>query len=124
MSIKHKLVAVGTAAGLIFGGGAAMASSASAASTVGAKACTFNIPNQTVKTSTYYNTHPKLRTGPGKGYGSKGTLRPADTVRVYCGKGNPAWVYSKVVKTKSGIKTGTWGWIYSGSIAWPTDPHG
>ncbi|KUJ69858.1 hypothetical protein ACZ90_08700 [Streptomyces albus subsp. albus] len=116
MTIKDKISMAALLAALSLGGTVALAPSASAAGSVGKSACRFDSPdvNFTIDAKS-----AQLRKGPGKRYGSRGTLYEGETFRYICrtrpaGGFDKSWSYGKVLKrTKSGIKAGTWGWVYS-----------
>lgn len=106
MNFKRRAAAVALSASLLAGGAAALAPTASAASS---SSCSYNIGDHDAIVD---GNGINYRTGPGTSYSSKGFLYDGDDLRVYCGKGN--WYYTKLIhRSKSGMKTGTYGWIRS-----------
>lgn len=107
MSIARRLSTVALSVSLLAGAAAALAPTASAATS---STCTYNIADHDAKVD---GAGVNYRTGPSStSYSSKGLLYTGDSLRVYCGKSN--WYYTKLThRSKSGLSTGTYGWIRS-----------
>ncbi|EGX58459.1 MULTISPECIES: SH3 domain-containing protein [Streptomyces] len=102
----RRLATVTLSASLLAGTAAALAPTASAATS---STCTYNIADHNAQVD---GAGVNYRTGPSTSYRSKGFLYTGDDLRVYCGKGN--WYYTKLThRSKSGLASGTYGWIRS-----------
>ncbi|WP_019061442.1 hypothetical protein [Streptomyces prunicolor] len=106
MNFALRLSTVALSVSLLAGTAAALAPTASAATS---STCTYNIADHDAKVD---GAGVNYRTGPSVTYASKGFLYTGDSLRVYCGKST--WYYTKLThRSKSGLSTGTYGWIRS-----------
>ncbi|MFC0600096.1 SH3 domain-containing protein [Streptomyces palmae] len=119
MAIKGKLSMAAMLAALSLGGTLALAPNASAAGSVGSSACRFDSPDVNFSID---SPRAQLRKGPSTHYRSRGTLLKGETFRYFCrtrprGGFDKSWSYGKVLqRTKTGIRAGTRGWVYSGHL--------
>ncbi|WP_327359693.1 SH3 domain-containing protein [Streptomyces sp. NBC_01304] len=104
MAAIKRLATVALSVSLLAGGAAAVAPTASAASSK----CEFT--NYGAANGNGIN----FRTGPSTGYVSKGLLYK-DKLHLYCSKNG--WYKAQLPqRSKSGLKKGTWGWIHSSKV--------